>query len=89
MNKNHLKSSVIEKGKTVTQIIMFKDGSKKTFPGVITSTISQSEFTRFDLVDGRRIYVNQSNVNCFEVISEKESAFEDTLIKNIQEENKE
>ena len=89
MNKTHLNSSVIEKGKIVTQIIMFKDGSKKTFSGVITNTIAQSEFTRFDLLDGRSVYVNQANVNCFEVISEKESPFENTLIKNIQEENKE
>lgn len=62
-----LKSSVEDKGEEVTQIIHFKDGIKKTFHGVKTSTIEQSEFTRFDLEDGRRIYINTKNVNCFEV----------------------
>lgn len=66
--KPSLKSSVEEKGKIVNQIIHFADGQKKTFHGVITSSIEQSEFTRFDLTDGRRIYVNTKNVNCFEVV---------------------
>ncbi len=66
----HLNSSVLEKGKIVTKIIIFSNGNKKTFKGVKTETIHQSEFTRFDLVDGRRIYVNQKNVDCFEVFSE-------------------
>lgn len=63
----NLKSSVSDKGEIVTQIIHYRDGSKKTFHGVIAESIEQSEFTRFDLQDGRRIYVNPRNVNCFEV----------------------
>jgi hypothetical protein len=70
MEKNDLRSSVIEKGKIVTQIIIFSKGNKKTFRGVISDSISQSEFTRFDLTDGRRIYVNTENVDCFEIIPE-------------------
>ena len=67
---NSLMSSVEEKGKYTTQILHFVDGNKKTFQGVETASIQQSEFTRMDLKDGRRIYVNQKNINCFEVFSE-------------------
>jgi len=70
MERNDLKSSVMEKGEIVTQIITFSQGNKKTFKGVITETISQSEFTKFDLIDGRRIYINAQNVDCFEVLPE-------------------
>lgn len=62
------KSSVEQKGKVVTQIISFKNGEKKTWEGVIAETIVQSEFTRFDLVDGRRVYISTKEVNWFEVI---------------------
>lgn len=62
------KSSVQRKGKIVTQIIIFRDGSKKTFEGIKTDTIKQGEFTRFELEDGRTIYVNTRNVNFFEVL---------------------
>lgn len=74
-----LNSSVEEKGKTVTQIIHFVDGSKKTIRGVITETIEQSEFTRMDLKDGRRFYINDKNVNFFEVIEEVISLTKDEL----------
>lgn len=67
--RTDLKSSVKEKGDTVTEIIHFKHGEKKTFEGVKTDTIQQSEYTRFDLEDGRRIYINGDNVNFFEVFS--------------------
>jgi len=64
------KSSVEKQGKTVTQIIGFSSGHKKTYRGVKTSTIEQSEFTRFTLVDGRVIYIQTKNVDWFEVIKE-------------------
>ncbi|MFA5061111.1 MAG: hypothetical protein WC494_02255 [Candidatus Pacearchaeota archaeon] len=70
MDKENLKSSVIEQGKRVTEIIVFSKGNKKTFKGILTESINQGEFTRFDLIDGRRVYVNPKNVDCFEVISE-------------------
>jgi hypothetical protein len=70
MGEDHLNSSVLEKGKVVTQIIIFSGGNKKTFKGIKSESIHQSEFTRFDLVDGRRIYINPKNVDCFEVFPE-------------------
>lgn len=63
-----LRSSVEAKGDTVTQIIGFASGQKKTWHGIITDSIEQSEFTRFDLVDGRRVYINTKNVDWFEVL---------------------
>ena len=62
-----LKSSVEDVGEVVKQVIHFSDGSKKTFKGVITKTIEQSEFTRFDVDRGFRVYINTGNVNWFEV----------------------
>ena len=66
--KINKKSSVCEIGEVVTEIILFSNGNKKTFEGIKTETISQNEFTQFDLIDGRRIYVNPKNVDSFEVI---------------------
>jgi len=66
--KINKKSSVCEIGEVVTEIILFSNGNKKTFEGIKTETISQNEFTQFDLMDGRRIYVNPKNVDSFEVI---------------------
>lgn len=63
-------SSVEQLGETVTQIICFKSGHKKTWKGVISNSIEQSEFTRFDLESGRRVYVNTNDVEWFEVIQE-------------------
>ena len=63
-------SSVQKKGKTVTQIIHFSKGNIKTLKGIITDSIVQGEFTQFELIDGRRIYINTKNVNFFEVIPE-------------------
>lgn len=65
-----LMSSVEEKGRYTTQILHFAGGEKKTLKGIITSSISQSEMTKFDLKDGRRVYINTKNVNMFEVFSE-------------------
>jgi len=66
--KINKKSSVCEMGEVVTEIILFSNGNKKTFEGIKTETISQNEFTQFDLIDERRIYVNPKNVDSFEVI---------------------
>jgi hypothetical protein len=67
-NSSSLHSSVEEKGDIVTIILQFSHGNKKTFPGVITKTITQSEFTRFDLTDGRKVYIHTKNVDWFEII---------------------
>jgi len=71
MTQNNLKSFVTRKGKVVDEIIQFSNGNKKTFRGVKTETIEQSEFTHFELENGHLIGVNPVNVDWFEVIPEK------------------
>jgi hypothetical protein len=65
--KKDLKSSVADKGETVTQYILFSNGNEKTYGGILTDSIRQSQFTRFDTVDGKRVYINTANVDAFEV----------------------
>ncbi len=67
----NLKSTVESKGKTVTQIIHFSGGNKRTFQGIKTDTIKQDEFTKMELVDGRMLLVNTRNVDCIEVFGEE------------------
>lgn len=69
----NLKSSVNEKGKTVTQYILFASGNEKTYSGIITDSIQQSQFTRFDIKDGPRVYVNTDKVDLFEVFEEHDN----------------
>jgi hypothetical protein len=57
-------------GETVTQIIHFSNGNKRTFSGIITSTIKQGEFTKMQLTDGRMLMINTANVDCVEVFNE-------------------
>lgn len=64
------KSSVEQQGDVVTQIIGFASGHKKTYKGVLSKTIEQSEFTRFRLIDDRVVYIRTEAVNWFEVIKE-------------------
>ena len=61
------------KGKTVTQIVTFNGGVKKTFRGVKTETIEQGQFTHFDTLDGRTIMIHDPNVLYIEVFNEEES----------------
>ena len=70
-NKIDLKSSTERKGDKVTKIITFIQGTKKTIRGVITKTIEQGQFTKFETDDGRLIMINDANVLCIEVFSEK------------------
>lgn len=63
--------SMEKKGKIVTQIITFSNGNKKTFNGIKVASIAQGEFVHFELLDGRMIYINQKNVDFFEVFSER------------------
>lgn len=58
-------------GKTVTQIIHFRNGNKRTFSGIITETIKQGEFTKMKLLDGRMLMINTQNVDCIEVFDEE------------------
>jgi len=70
-NKIDLQSSVKDVGEIVTQIIHFKDGTKRTFDGIITSTISQGQFTKFNLINGSYVLINDINVLCIEVFPEE------------------
>ena len=65
-NKN-LKSSIEKEGEIVDKYILFSNGNEKTIRGVITSTIEQSQFTKFKTTDGKLCCVNTKNVDYFEV----------------------
>ncbi len=67
----NLHSTVNSMGKTVTQIIHFQNGNKRTFSGIITESIKQGEFTKMHLLDGRMLMINTANVDCIEVFDEK------------------
>lgn len=68
-----LKSTVSTQGKITTQIITFIGGTKKTIGGIISSSIAQGQFTKFNTTDGRLVMVNDQNVLCVEVFSGEES----------------
>ena len=65
----NLLSSVCNDGEVVTQIIHFKDGTRKTIHGIITSSIETGKFTKFYCKDGRMIMVNDDNVNMVETFN--------------------
>lgn len=64
---NHLQSSASRIGKTVTQIVGFRGGDKKTWRDIDTATIEEGSFTKFRTLDGRMVMVNTKNVNWVEV----------------------
>lgn len=66
-----LQSSVKSQGSLVTQIIHFVGGEKRTFTGIRTDVIKQGQFTKLITADGRMILINDKNVLCIEVFSEK------------------
>jgi hypothetical protein len=66
----NLHSTAGSLGKTVTQIIHFTNGNKRTFSGIVTESIKQGEFTKMQLTDGRLLMVNTANVDCIEIFSE-------------------
>lgn len=66
-----LGSSTKSVGKTVTQIIHFVNGEKRTFTNILTSNIKQGQFTKLTTKDGRMIMVNDKNVLCIEVFKDK------------------
>lgn len=68
-----LKSSVTEvSGDLVTQIIHFVGGEKRTFTDIESSSIRQGQFTKFKQKDGTWIMINDKNVLCIEVFSQKQ-----------------
>jgi hypothetical protein len=66
-----LQSSIKKQGKTVTQIIHFVGGEKRTFENIKSEYIKQGQFTKLITEDGRMILINDKNVLCIEVFSEK------------------
>ena len=67
----NLKSTVNEQGEVVTQIIHFIGGIKRTYHGILSSSIKQGQFTKFKDVNGNMIMINDANVLCIEVFKEK------------------
>ena len=74
--ESNLKSSIhtryFPKCKSVTQIIHFKGGTKRTFAGVLPDTIQQGQYTKMSTIDGRMLVINDNNVLCIEVFEEEE-----------------
>ena len=68
----NLLSSVCNEGDVVTQIIHFKDGTRKTIHGIITSSIETGKFTKFYCKDGRMIMINDDNVNMVETFNKED-----------------
>tara|TARA_Y100001963_G_C6665740_1_gene392657 strand:+ start:517 stop:750 length:234 start_codon:yes stop_codon:yes gene_type:complete len=62
-----------EVGEVVTQIIHFVGGIKRTYTGVIPSTIKQGQFTKFRKTDGSMVMINDANVLCIEIFVEGEN----------------
>ena len=75
-NKIDLKSSVGDKyfpskNKSITQIVHFVGGEKRTFSGVISETIRQGQFTKFLCKNGAMVMINDSNVLMVETFEEE------------------
>jgi hypothetical protein len=67
----NLKSSVNEQGETVTQIIHFVNGVKRTYHGILPTTIKQGQFTKMKCNDGTMLMINDNNVLCIEIFKEE------------------
>ena len=53
----NLKSTVNEQGETVTQIIHFVNGIKRTYHGILSESIKQGQFTKMKCKDGTMIMI--------------------------------
>jgi hypothetical protein len=71
-SKLNLESTINKEGKTVTQIIHFEDGIKRTFDGILPETIKQGQFTKMRRTNGSLLVVNDSKVLCIEIFEENE-----------------
>jgi hypothetical protein len=67
---NNLKSTVNEQGETVTQIIHFVNGIKRTYHGILSKSIKQGQFTKMKCKDGTMLMINDNNVLCIEIFKE-------------------
>lgn len=68
-NKSSFKSSVETAWSIVNQIIHFSNWNKRTIENIITSTIKQGEFTKFQTTNNVMRLINTQNVDCIEVFS--------------------
>lgn len=68
--KSSISTTYFSNSKSVTQIIHFKDGVKRTFSGILPDTIKQGQYTKMSTVDGRMLMVNDDNVLCIEIFAE-------------------
>ena len=66
----NMKSTVTTQGEVVTQIIHFVGGVKRTYHGILSSSIKQGQFTKFKCKDGKMILINDINVLAIEVFKE-------------------
>ena len=66
----NLKSTINEQGKTVTQIIHFINGVKRTYHSILSESIKQGQFTKMRCKDGTMLMINDSNVLCIEIFKE-------------------
>ena len=66
----NLKSTINEQGKTVTQIIHFINGVKRTYHGILSESIKQGQFTKMRCKDGTMLMINDNNVLCVEIFKE-------------------
>jgi hypothetical protein len=66
-----LESSTKKQGDIITQIIYFVGGEKRTFENIKSTYIKQGQFTKLETTDGRLIMINDKNVLCIEVFSQK------------------
>ena len=72
-NQVNLQSSLNEVGEIVTQIFHFSHGNKRTVKNIITSSIRQGEFTKFENTKRTTYSVNPKNVDMFETFAQKQS----------------
>jgi hypothetical protein len=67
-----LKSTIGEAGyDCVTQIYHFVGGIKRTYDGIIVSTIRQGQFTKFQCKNGAIVMINDANVLMIETFKEE------------------
>ena len=66
-----LESSTKKQGDIITQIIYYVGGEKRTFENIKSTYIKQGQFTKLETTDGRLIMINDKNVLCIEVFSQK------------------
>lgn len=69
-SKLDLESTVNQEGSSVTQIIHFEGGIKRTFDGILPETIKQGQFTKMKRINNSLLLVNDDKVLCIEVFEE-------------------